>query len=102
MARTREQIIADCEAAYRSLEEELNLPANRFPCKTCRWYSTKGHDGYAWGKGYEHHHTCTHPLVRGKERGKTIRGKYLFPCGEEKALWESRPTCIERIKNFFA
>ena len=101
--RTREQIIADCEKRFEELQREAEAPARQRPCKTCRFYSTRGDDGYRWGEGYPEYHTCTEPLVQGfGEWGVEVRKKPM-PCGPEKALWQPiphKPTLCERILAF--
>lgn len=83
--RTQAEIVAQLEARYAQMEAELESPAMKWPCATCRWA-----DKFeaAW---------CHQPLVRGLGEkvhmgmGATDRGK-IIPrlCGPEKALWEPR------------
>lgn len=109
--RSREQIIADCEARFQELQaEKERRDADRritHPCTTCRFIT----------KGYSR--KCVEPLVKGFGDGHTLKGFHLpaeqwvelwkddegdrwdFPklCGPEKALWQpiERKTCWQRF-----
>lgn len=99
--RTQEQIIQDCEKRYAELVAEKkrrdNDPIIQYPCKTCRWYSHDGEDGFCWGDKFPEHHTCVAPLVKGFSKHGLRISRYPHPCGREKALWEPKISILERI-----
>jgi len=104
--RTQAQIIAECEAAYEKLKQEVSRrdqnakaeaekPFNARPCRTCA-YGKVG----TWVR-------CRHPLIKGLRAdagyvdtlSEIKRNAPL--CGEEKALWEQRRIWPIRIWQSF-
>lgn len=123
--RSREQIIADCEKRYLELKQEADRrshdPLLTRKCQNCKFSSVEREDLPQW--------TCNEPLVTGFDGPKTIASwarsdigfqvkydfvenkpnslankiywKFPMPCGPEKALWQRKPSWIERIINFW-
>lgn len=94
--RTPEQIIDDCEKAFKAIEEEAKRraadPKIQRPCETCRWFShidTKGHE-WSVESYIQKYGTCINPLVKGHEKYGVPYQQNPMPCGPEKALWEEK------------
>ena len=86
-ARTREQILAECQARYAEMEREAAMPERQFPCSTC-----------TYGGGTR----CRNPLIIGIERKSVAVWDQTHPlearlCGPEKALWEPRRPWWQRL-----
>ena len=101
--RTREQQIKDMEKRFKEIKAEAERRASdpqiQMPCKTCRWASTRGDNDFQWGPSWNDYYlryfTCRSPLVVGYGKPPTLSSQPM-PCGREKALWEPKPTIIQR------
>jgi len=102
VARTKEQIVTDCEKRMAELEKEAydriarqkefdENPINAYPCSSCRFFRVSIKDN----KSY-----CKEPLIMGFVKGgvpipnsglyPNTEQAWVFPklCGPEKALWQ--------------
>lgn len=101
--RTQEQIVADCEARMRQLEQEYELMKNRRVCSDCQWYREIDHDGYHWYGSYykKLYATCHEPLVKGFRQHGIRVNQNPMPCGKERALWQPKLSVWQKFVQLF-
>jgi len=97
--RTEAEMLKQFEARYIELKNEAQRksadPDSKYPCKTCKWRSSRDDDGIG-------PYVCIEPLVKGytpKRACYQVAGVYgdwngfckVPPlCGPEKALWHKK------------
>ena len=92
--RTREQVIAECEARMAELQAEAQTTKRLKPCRRCVHHSVYLD---SWT-------SCHHPLVVGfgqPVESTANQEPKVRLCGPEKALWVEQVTIRDIIKAFF-